>query len=58
VRLPPWFFLLLLQSLLASAHYYLYLNACYAYQLILGRFFLPTLGVPVLQHYFNVIGGT
>ena len=38
LRIPPCF--LLLQNLLPSAHCYLCLNACYAYQLLLGRFIL------------------
>jgi len=38
LRIPPCF--LLLQNLLASAHCHLCLNACYAYQLLLGRFLL------------------
>src|SRR5215469_9975462 len=38
LRIPPYF--LLLQNLLASAHYYLHLRACYVYLLLLGRFLL------------------
>ena len=49
---------LLLQSLLASARCYLRLSACYAYQLVLGRFLLPPLWRSSPQYYFYVIGET
>ena len=39
LRIPPCF--LLLQNLRASAHYYLYLNECCVFQLILDKF-LPS----------------
>jgi len=39
LRIPPYF--LLLQNLLASARSYV--SACYAYQLVIGRFLLSPL---------------